>query len=115
MAGVGAVSRGSFAVLLDDPLFLSRTGVYALSANQSGERVTQNRSYYINPRLILEESMSTAEAVEWNGQYLLAFPNGHVYVMDARQKKSYRSAAMGDYVYECYYWENVPAVCWLPR
>lgn len=114
MAGVGAVSKGSFAVLLDDPLFLSRTGVYALSANQSGERVTQNRSYYINPRLISEENMSAAEAVEWNGQYLLAFPNGHVYVMDARQKKSYRSAAMGDYVYECYYWENVPAVCWLP-
>lgn len=114
MAGVGAVSKGSFVTLLDDPLFLSRTGIYALSVtNQSGERVTQNRSFYVNPKLI-EETLSQGEAVEWNGQYLLSFPNGHAYVMDGRQKKSYRSAALGDYVYECYYWENIPAVCWLP-
>ena len=115
MAGVGAVSKGSFVTLLDDPLFLTRTGIYALSVtNVSGERVTQNRSFYVNPKLTAEERMSEAEAVEWNGQYLLSFPNGHVYVMDGRQKKSYRSAALGDYVYECYYWENIPAVCWLP-
>ena len=115
MAGVGAVSKGGFVTLLDDPLFLSRTGVYALSVtNQSGERVTQNRSFYVNPKLTQEERLSEAEAVEWNGQYLLSFPNGHVYVMDGRQKKTYRSAALGDYVYECYYWENIPAVCWLP-
>lgn len=115
MAGVGAVSKGSFVTLLDDPLFLTRTGVYALSVtNVSGERVTQNRSFYVNPRLTAEDRMGEAEAVEWNGQYLLSFPNGHVYVMDGRQKKSYRSAALGDFVYECYYWENIPAVCWLP-
>lgn len=115
MAGVGAVSKGSFVTLLDDPLFLSRTGVYALSVtNVSGERVTQNRSFYVNPKLTGEDRLSEAEAVEWNGQYLLSFPNGHVYVMDGRQKKSYRSAALGDFVYECYYWENIPAVCWLP-
>ena len=110
MAGVGAVSKGGFVTLLDDPLFLSRTGVYALSVtNQSGERVTQNRSFYVNPKLTQEERIGEAEAVEWNGQYLLSFPNGHVYVMDGRQKKTYRSAALGDYVYECYYWENIPA------
>ena len=45
--------------------------------------------------------------------YLLALPNGHVYVMDGRQNKTYRSASMGDFVYECYYWENIPAVCWM--
>ena len=45
--------------------------------------------------------------------YLLALPNGHVYVMDGRQSKSYKSASLGDFVYECYYWENVPAVCWM--
>lgn len=115
MAGVGAISRGSFSTLLDDPLFLSRTGVYALSiTNQSGERVTQNRSFYVNARLTEEEELTEAEAVVWNGQYLLALPNGHVYAMDGRQQKSYRSAALGDFVYECYYWEGIPAVCWLP-
>lgn len=114
VAGVGAVSQGSFASLLDDPLFLSGTGIYGLSVSDlTGERVTQNRSFYLNAQLIKEKAMTDAEAVVWNGQYLLALPDGHVYVMDARQKKSYRSAALGDFVYEGYYWENVPAACWL--
>lgn len=45
--------------------------------------------------------------------YLLAFPNGHVYILDGRQNKTYRSESLGDYVYECYYWEHVPVRCWL--
>ena len=114
IAGVGAISQGSFASLLDDPLFLSGTGVYALATNTiTSEKVTQNRSYFLNARLIRENGLGEAEAVIWRGMYLLAVGAGHVYILDARQKKSYRSAALGDYVYEGYYWENVPARCWL--
>ncbi len=43
----------------------------------------------------------------------MALPNGHVYVMDGRQQKSYRSASLGAFVYECYYWENLPVRCWM--
>jgi hypothetical protein len=115
MAGVGAVSPGSFAALLDDPLFLSGTGIHAISvSNMTGSRVTQNRSYFLNPRL-QKETLGSAEAVSWNGLYLLSIGNGHVYVLDGRQEKSYRSAAMSDFVYEAYYWENIPAACWLKR
>jgi len=114
LSGVGAVAEGSFGSLLDDPLFLSGTGIYGISiSDMSGKRVTQNRSHYLNPRLAREEGLSRAEAVVWRGMYLLALPNGHVYVLDARQEKSYRSAAMADFVYEAYYWEGVPAACWL--
>ena len=114
IAGVGAVSPGSFASLLDDPLFLSRNGVYAIASNSvTSEKICQGRSFYVNPRLTAEEGLGDAEAVIWSGMYLLGLPNGHVYVMDGRQSKSYKSASLGDFVYECYYWENVPVRTWL--
>ena len=114
IAGVGCVSPGSFASLLDDPLFLSRNGVYAIASNSiTSEKICQGRSFYVNTRLTEEDGLSEAEAVIYAGMYLLAMPNGHVYVMDGRQDKSYKSARSEDFVYECYYWENVPARVWL--
>jgi len=114
IAGVGSVAPGSFSSLLDDPLFLSREGIYAITSTTiTSERLAQQRSYYVNAQLTHEPNLSDAEAVIWNGMYLLALPNGHVYVMDGRQQKSYRSASLGDFVYECYYWENVPARTWM--
>ena len=113
IAGVGAVAPGSFATLLDEPLFLAGTGIYAVSTNYlTGDRAGQNRSYYINAKLTGED-LTAAEAVSYKGMYLISFPNGHVYVLDGRQNKTYRSESMGDYVYEGYYWEHVPALCWL--
>lgn len=115
IAGVGATAAGSFATLLDEPLFLAGTGVYAVSTNYlTGDRTGQNRSYYINAKLI-GETLTEAEAVSYAGMYLLGFPNGHVYVLDGRQNKTYRSESMGDYIYEGYYWVNVPARVWLNR
>ena len=116
ITGVGAVSPGSFASLLDDPLFLSRNGIMAIASNSiTSEKLTQGRSYYVNARLTAEPDLAAAEAAVWNGMYLLSLPNGHVYVLDGRQTKSYKSASLGDFVYECCYWENVPAACWLCR
>ena len=116
IAGVGAVAPGSFASLLDDPLFLSRNGVMAVATNSyTSEKITQGRSFYVNNRLNDEPEREKAEAVIWNGMYMLALPNGHVYALDGRQNKTYRSAALGDYVYEGYYFENIPASCWLNR
>lgn len=113
MSGVGAVSKGSFASLLDDPMFVAGTGIHAISvSDMSGNRVTQNRSFFVNARLT-EEELAEAEAVVWKGLYLLSIGNGHVYVLDGRQEKSYRSAALSDYVYEAYYWDDVPARIWL--
>ena len=113
LSGVGAASAGSFANLLDEPLLLSGTGIYAITANYlTGDRVGQNRSFFINARL-LEEDLRSAEAVSRRGMYLLSFPNGHVYVLDGRQNKTYRSESLGDFIYEGYYWEHVPARCWL--
>ena len=113
VTGIGATSAGSFAELLDEPLFLSGTGIFALTTNSlTGDKAGQNRSYYINPKLT-EEPLAQGEAVGYRGLYLIAFPNGHCYVLDGRQQKTYRSESLSDFNYEGYYWENVPAACWL--
>lgn len=113
VAGVGAVAIHGFGNILDEQLFLSGTGVYAITTNVlTAERIVQNRSFFVDPRLTKEEGLEKAEAVSWNGMYLIGV-NSHVYLLDGRQNKSYKAKSQGDYVYECYYWENVPAVCWL--
>lgn len=113
IAGVGAVAARSFANLLDEPLFLSRTGVYALTtSNITAMQTVQNRSYYVDARLTKEDKLSDACAVVWNGYYILCV-DSRCYVLDGRQNKTYKPQSYGDYVYECYFWDNVPAVCWL--
>ncbi|MCI8594910.1 MAG: hypothetical protein HFF09_06605 [Oscillospiraceae bacterium] len=113
IAGVGAVSTGGFANILDEPMFLTGTGVYAITTNAlTAERIVQNRSFYVDNRLTREPELEQAAAVSWNGMYLVAV-NGHAYLLDGRQNKAYRAKSQSEYIYECYYWENVPAVCWM--
>lgn len=113
IAGVGAVSKRGFGNILDEPLFLSGTGIYAITTNLlTAERIVQNRSFFVDPRLTSETGLEQAAAVSWNGMFLIAV-NNHVYLLDGRQDKSYRAKSQSDYVYECYYWENVPAKCWM--
>ena len=113
IAGVGAVSRRGFGNILDEQLFLAGSGVCALTANAlTAERIVQNRSFFVDPRLTQEPGLSHAAAVSWNGMFLVAV-NSHVYLLDGRQDKTYRAKSQSDFVYECYYWESVPAVCWM--
>lgn len=109
IVGIGAVSKNAFAVLNDDPLFLSERGIFAISpSNLSYDRVTRNRSWYVDPQLRDEPNLKDAVACTWNGCYLLCV-NGNVYILDGRKKTI--GGTENDYRYECYYWNNVPAVC----
>lgn len=54
-------------------------------------------------------NLENAVGVVWNRYYILAV-NGHGYVLDGR-KKSSEKRRNTDYVYEAYYWENIPATC----
>lgn len=108
VAGNGAISKYCFAHLIDDPLFLTRNGVYALATvNVTAEKTMQMRSWRVNPKLTEEPDLEEAVAVEWNGYYLLCV-NGHVYLADSRQR-SYTNNTTGTFEYEWFFWNNVPA------
>lgn len=109
--GVGAISRGAFGSLRDDALFYAREGVYAVAGTDaSQQRTVQNRSYFVDNRLRNESGKKDAVACVWQNRYLLAFPDsGHCYVADARMQAGMNES----YVYEWFYWENIPACCFL--
>lgn len=110
IGGVGAVSGNSFATLVDEPLFLSRTGIYAISnAFVTTEKILRNRSLLVDKKLCAEPHLENAVAAVWNRYYILSV-NGHGYVLDGR-KKSSEKRSNTDYVYESYYWENLEATC----
>ena len=103
--GVGAISRHAFATLRDDPLFLTREGVYSVvSSTVTQQRATQNRSYFVDARLRTEQGLKDAVSVVWNDLYVLCV-NGHCYVADSRQK----STVGESFGYEWYLWNNIPA------
>ena len=112
ITGIGAVSPYSFAQLIDEPLFLARNGIYAITSNAvTYERTLQNRSYFVDAKLTKEPNLEQAVATVWDNYYLIAI-NGNVYLLDSRQK-SYARENPNGFAYECFYWENVNARCWM--
>lgn len=110
ITGYGAVAKGSFAVLGDEPLFLTAQGVFALTASDlTGVRYAQRRSYYADPALCAEENLQLAEAVVWKDFYLLAL-NNKIYCLDFLQKSYASAAPKSEYQYECYLLDQIPAV-----
>lgn len=104
---VGAVSQNGFAILGDEPLFLSKHGLYGItSLNTTADKAVTNRSRSIDRKLTAED-LSDAQVITHNN-YLYVFVNNHVYVFDGRQKSADRKNNTS-YFYEAYYWDNVPA------
>lgn len=114
VAGIGAISKYCFGMLADEPLFLSRQGIQAITSNNIlAERTIRNRSFFVDNYLTKESDLSKAVATEWNGFYVLCV-NNVAYVLDGKNKAyKERSTVSYDYNYECYYWTNIPAVCLL--
>lgn len=102
VAGVGAVSLKCFTALNSEQLFLSKEGICGVTAES-----VKNRSYFVNKKLCAETELEKAVAITWNGYYLLCV-NERVYIMDGRQRTSWKTG-WTNYIYESYYWENVPA------
>lgn len=108
ISGAGAVSRFGFGNIGDEQLLLTGGGVYALTTNSfTAERVTQNRSFRVDP-LLRKELLSDAVSCNWENCYLV-FVSGNVYGLDGRQQKNYPSRNDTAFLYECFFWDNVPA------
>lgn len=105
---IGAVSKYCMVSLRDDPLFLSRYGVNAIVTNNiTLERTVKRRSGLVDPKLTHEANMENAYGCVWGDWFVIAI-NGRCYVADSKQQ-SYKSSLADNFMYEWYYWDNVPA------
>ncbi|HIV67787.1 MAG TPA: hypothetical protein IAA32_02855 [Candidatus Butyricicoccus stercorigallinarum] len=100
----GAVSRYAIDVLAGTPLYLSAQGVMGIfGTNVTEYRTVAGLSQRIDARLC-REALADAVSCVWEDKYYLAV-GGHCYVADSRQTENS--------VPEWYYWDNIPAVCFL--
>lgn len=105
-ASVGAIAKKVTGVLNDEPLLLSKTGIYGISTNYYSEKYAISRSGKINRRLCEEPNLANAVGIAFNNYFYLAV-NGRMYVLDGRHRDASRN---GDNSYECYLFTGMPSI-----
>lgn len=112
LQGNGVVAPYSFAYLQTEPLFLTRSGIYAITPQDiTGERYAQSRSFYLNGWLTKEDNLESAVAVIFDDQYILAI-NEKLYILDGLQPiRTDKGAPYATRQYAGFYCTNVPAAC----
>ena len=114
LQGAGAISTNSFNYLCTEPVFLTRSGIYAVTAQDiTGEKYAQNRSFYINGKMLKEDfdKLKNSFSIIYNDMYILAV-NNHLYILDGLQPiKTDKSMPYATRQYVGFYCENVPARC----
>ena len=107
--GDGAVSSRGFGSLSSEPVFFTDRGVYALTPSDiTGERYTQNRSWFLDGELARQPGKQNACACVWGQFYCLAL-NGRLYLLDSNQKSDGGKSPYSSYQYEGYYFTGVDA------
>ena len=85
LEGPGALSRRAMGSLENEPLCLTGLGVYALTTSDvTGERYSQNRSFYADGALLAEPGLENAHACVFHDLYWLCV-NGKAYILDGLQ------------------------------
>lgn len=112
LQGAGAIGKGTFAYLSTEPLFLTRLGVYAVTAQDiTGEKYAQNRSFYVNGRLLEEDHLENAFAFVHQDMYWLCI-NGVAYILDGLQPlMTDKGMPYATRQYAAFYVTNIPANC----
>ena len=110
LQGPGAVAKHSFAYLSTEPIFLTNLGVYAITPSDiNGERYSQDRSYYVNGKMLQEPGLENAISVVYKDLYWL-FVNGVAYILDGLQSLGVaQNEPYSNRQYACFYRTNVPA------
>ena len=109
MIGQDAVAPDTFCRTDKEPLFLTNRGVYAITAEElTGEKYSQERSYYIASAIGAAQGRENACACTYGDFYALAL-DGTLYLLDLQQKTYERNSPYSSFQYECYYWPNIPA------
>ena len=112
LQGAGAISKYCFSYLATEPVFLTRLGVFAVTAQDiTGEKYAQDRSYYLEGKLLKEPNLENAFAYTWKDYYILSI-NDHLYVLDGLQPMhTDKSRPYATRQYAGFYFTNVPASC----
>ena len=115
LQGPGSIAPDTFGYLQTEPLFLTRSGVYAITAQDiTGEKYSQNRSFYVNGSLVEQNGLEDSYAVTYNDMYFL-FVNSKVYVLDGLQPiRTDKSEPYATRQYVCFYLTDIPArIAWV--
>ena len=94
---------------------MTELGIYAITAADiSGEKYAQNRSFFLNGKLLNEPGMKEAFAVVYKDMYWLAL-NGKAYILDGLQPiQTDKSAPYSNRQYAGFYCTGIPArVMWV--
>jgi hypothetical protein len=107
-AKLGATNTDSIKTLIDEPLFLTRGGIFGIANTYyTTEKTIKSRSKFVDRKLLKEEDLENSCAVVWNKYYILCV-NDRCYILDGR-KTTRDLTGNTDYQHEAYYWENIPA------
>lgn len=114
LKGVGAISKDTFCYLANEPLFLTRLGIYAVTAQDvTGEKYGQDRSFYLNGKLTKETGLEDAFAYTYKDMYWLCI-NDVAYILDGLQPiRTDKADPYSTRQYVGFYRTNLPAnVMW---
>ena len=106
---IGALSKYAFVTLNNEPLYLSVVNsVHAITPSDiSGERASQERSYFISEEL-QKHDLKNAYAVEYNGFYMLT-AGDKMYLLDGTQLVLEKGLPYSTRQYECYVFTHIGA------
>ena len=112
LQGAGAISKDTFNYLSTEPLFLTRLGIYAITAQDiTGDKYGQNRSFFLDGKLLQETRMEKAFAYVFKDMYWL-FLNKVVYILDGLQPlQTDKSMPYATRQYAGFYLTNIDANC----
>lgn len=104
---VGTIASGSIQIIENNPVSLSRNGVYMLiSSNVRDERNVSHISSPIDPWLLKEMNIENAVSIDFNKKYWIAL-NGKVYILDYAQRSE--SSPFGEWIV----YDNIFASCFI--
>lgn len=112
LQGGGAIAQESFNYLETEPIFLTRSGLYAITSQDiSGEKYSQSRSFYLNGKLTQEKfgDLQNSVSCVFNNMYLLAVGNDRLYILDGLQSlRTDKSEPYSTRQYAAFYCNGLP-------
>ena len=117
LQGEAAIAPHSFQYLATEPVFLTESGIMSITSQDiTSEKYTQDRSFYLNGKLLKEsaEDLKNAVSVVYNDMYMLSV-NNKLYILDGIQPmQTDKSLPYATRQYAGFYCTNIPArVMWV--